>query len=366
MVARRRSPVRSRTATSRCRVAGGSRTFYEGLKYALEPDDLLVCEGGEVGRTALWTGELEDCYYQKAVHRLRARVPLEPRFVLHFMRWAAERQLFARLTSTTSIAHLTKAKLSKAPLPFPPLDEQRRIAAILDKADAIRRKRRQAIAMTEELLRSTFLEMFGDPVTNPKGWSTVPLHEVAEVNSGVTKNRRLAPEDADEVPYMRVANVQDGYLDLEEIKTIPVAKEKVERYLLHVGDVLLTEGGDPDKLGRGAVWRGQIERCVHQNHIFSVRVDRSRLTPEFASAAIGSDRGKRYFLRAGKQTTGIASINKTQLKSFPILVPPMPLQLAFETAVERVQDLEDQLLRASQVAEDLFHSLVQRAFAGEL
>ncbi len=341
-------------------------TSEDRQRFDLRPGDLLVCEGGEVGRTAIWHGEVADCYFQKAIHRLRPRVAVEPRFVLHYMQWAAERGAFARLTSSTSIAHLTKAKLAQATLPLPPVNEQRRIAAILDQADAIRRKRREAVQLTDELLRSVFLEMFGDPVRNPMGWRSAPLDAVAAVDSGVTKNRRLVGEDTVEVPYMRVANVQDGYLDLGEVKTIPVARARVDRFLLREGDVLLTEGGDPDKLGRGAVWHGELPQCVHQNHVFRVRVDPAVLVPEFASALIGSQRGKRYFLRASKQTTGIASINKTQLRRFSMLVPPLKTQRRYllqRVAVDRAARRSD---AAIANADSLFRSLVQRAFRGEL
>jgi type I restriction enzyme S subunit len=134
-------------------------------------------------------------------------------------------------------------------VPLPPLSEQRRIAAILDKAEAIRRKREEGIRLTEELLRSTFLDMFGDPVSYPSH----PLSQIAIVVSGVAKGRKLNGRAID-VPYLRVANVQDGYLSLDEIKTIEALPEEVEALTLRPGDIVLTEGGDHDKLGRGAVW----------------------------------------------------------------------------------------------------------------
>jgi type I restriction enzyme, S subunit len=300
-------------------------------------------------------------------HVVRPGPYADARYLFYLLWNPVFRHIAARnMTGTAGQRRVPTHFLERVPVPLPPLDEQRRIAAILDVADAIRRKRREAITLVKDLLGSTFVEMFGDPVRNPKGWPSVPLKSVAAINSGITKNARLATSDAEEVPYMRVANVQDGYLDLDEIKMIPVAKAKVAKYLLKKGDVLLTEGGDPDKLGRGTVWQGQIERCVHQNHIFSVRVDQTRLSPQFVSAQVGSHRGKRYFLRAAKQTTGIASINKTQLSEFPLLVPPLALQADFESAVLSVRELEGDLQRAATTDDNLFNALVQRAFRGEL
>jgi type I restriction enzyme S subunit len=165
---------------------------------------------------------------------------------------------------------------------------------------------------------------------------------------------------------MRVANVQDGHLELSEIKTIEATDEEIQRYNLMYGDVLLTEGGDPDKLGRGAVWKDEIANCIFQNHIFRVRVDETRLNPTFLSFLTGSNYGKRYFLKSAKQTTGIASINSTQLKNFPAIVPPIALQTQFSGIVDKIELLKVQYQASLQELNNLYESLSQRAFKGEL
>jgi type I restriction enzyme S subunit len=111
------------------------------------------------------------------------------------------------------------------------------------------------------------------------GWQMVRLKELAQIASGVTKGRRFNGAETVFAPYLRVANVQAGRLDLSEIKEVEVLSGDVEKYRLHPGDVLMTEGGDRDKLGRGTIWRGEVDNCIHQNHIFRVRPDRSRLLP---------------------------------------------------------------------------------------
>lgn len=291
---------------------------------------------------------------------------LDHRYLHH---WVRSKDFVAYLVSRATGASypaVSDGIVKDARIPLPNIDEQRRIAAILDKADAIRRKRQQALALADDVLRSAFLEMFGDPVGNPMGWPEVALEDVASINSGLTKGRNLAGRDVVSLPYMRVANVQDGHLNLSDIKTIELAAEEVSRFLLQPGDILLTEGGDPDKLGRGAVWNGEIENCVHQNHIFRVTCDRAMACPDFVSAQIGSQRGKKYFLRSAKQTTGIATINKTQLKAFPLLLPPFDVQGKYTVIVKKVEAWKQNLAKSSKEANHLFSSLSQRAFRGEL
>ena len=275
-------------------------------------------------------------------------------------------QEFSRRASGTTVKNLNIDLVSSVKVSFPPLEEQKRIAAILDKADRIRRKRQEAIRLTEELGRSIFLDMFGDPVTNPKGWKVEKLEDFAMIQSGIAKGKKIKSDSSISIPYMRVANVQDGYIDLTEIKELTVSLEDSRKYSLSKGDLLLTEGGDPDKLGRGSVWYGEVDPCIHQNHIFCVKPNPDISKPEFLSKLIGSERGKKYFLRAAKQTTGIATINKTQLRAFPALIPPMELQEAYVSKLESIQSSNIRFSQSYQESENLFNSLLQRAFRGEL
>lgn len=159
----------------------------------------------------------------------------------------------------------------------------------------------------------------------PNGWKRKPLVQVAEVRTGVAKGKQ-GLKDPIEVPYLRVANVQDGHIDLSEVKKISIERHQLERYLLRKGDVLMTEGGDFDKLGRGDVWQSQIDPCLNQNHVFAVRVNEAILEPYFLAALSGSHYGKSYFLSCAKRSTNLASINSTQLKEFPVLIPPLSEQ----------------------------------------
>ena len=160
------------------------------------------------------------------------------------------------------------------------------------------------------------------------------IEAVADVRQGAAKGRDFHGRETVKAPYLHVANVQDGYLDLSEIKEIDVQPSELEKYHLERGDVLLTEGGDPDKLGRGFIWNGEIQGCIYQNHIFRVRVDRRVILPEFLAFLTRTQYAKMYFLKAAKRSSNLASINASQLRAFLVPLPPIGIQERFRDAFE--------------------------------
>lgn len=264
-------------------------------------------------------------------------------------------------------------------VPLPPLGEQRAIAGVL-------RRLQRAVETTEGVLnearqfkRSLMQHFFtyglvpfksADkiPLTEtdfgsyPANWKALPLRECAEVQTGVAKGRSLESSEVVTVPYLRVANVQDGYLDLKEMKTIEIRRSEVGRYALQDGDVLLTEGGDFDKLGRGHVWGGQVKGCVHQNHVFAVRSNRELLQPEFLAYLTQSGYGKAYFVSVAHKTTNLACINTTKLKAFPTLLPSIREQEEIVAALKQVDRKiwaeEDRRTSLAAIFGTLLHQLM--------
>jgi len=234
---------------------------------------------------------------------------------------------------------------------LPPLPEQKKIAAILSSVDEVIRATQAVIEQTRRVKEGLLQDLLTKGIGHtrfkqteigeiPEGWEATTLGKVAEARSGIAKNTNRVLVDPCEVAYLRVANVQNGYLDLTEIKTIRIERTKVPRYALRAGDVLMTEGGDIDKLGRGDVWAGQIDPCVHQNHVFSVRCG-PRLRPRYLSYVAESSHGKAYFLAKGKQTTNLASINKTQLRAFPLPLPSLHEQDGIMERLYSVRAVEE-------------------------
>ena len=230
---------------------------------------------------------------------------------------------------------LNKATLSKVKVAVHPYKEQAKIVEILNKASELLTARQQQLQKLDELVKARFVEMFGDMFLNDMAWQESTLDTLADVVSGITKGRKIRETELIEVPYMAVSNVKDGYIDWTTVKTIEATEQEINQYRLLPDDVLMTEGGDPDKLGRGAIIKAPLENCIHQNHIFRVRLDESVILPIFFAEYLKHQKAKHYFLRCAKQTTGIASINMRQLKALPVLLPPLQLQRQFSVFVEQ-------------------------------
>jgi type I restriction enzyme S subunit len=226
---------------------------------------------------------------------------------------------------------------------LPSLDQQRRIAKILWELDAVAVAFESAMKASDEAHTINLGAMFGTGLSNQR-YKSVPLSEIARLQTGIAKGKKYPPSvKTVELPYLRVANVQDGHLDLSELKTIVIPEREKERYLLREGDVVICEGGDFDKVGRGATWRGQIKDCLHQNHVFCLRADSTVVLPEFLALQLASPFGKRYFLGCAKKTSNLASINSTQVRSFPFQVPPIEEQQKFVAAMSQMQSATESL-----------------------
>ena len=190
----------------------------------------------------------------------------------------------------------------------------------------------------------------------------IAMDSLADIVSGITKGRKVKTDELYEVPYMAVSNVKDGYIDWTTVKTIMATAGEIDQYRLMPGDVLMTEGGDPDKLGRGAIINEPPKDCIHQNHIFRVRLNQNMLLSIFMVQYLQQQKAKRYFLGCAKQTTGIASINMRQLSALPVLVPPMKKQEEYATFVARVDKSKVVVQKALDEAQVLFDSLMQKYF----
>ena len=177
--------------------------------------------------------------------------------------------------------------------------------------------------------------MFGDPIENPYGFPCAPLREVSDIMSGITKGRKPKMTALTRVPYICTANVQNGFIDWSEMKYIEATEDEIVKYALLEDDILMIEGGDADKVGRGCMAGKLPESCIYQNHVFRVRVDKALIEPAFLAAYILLPSTKAYFLWCAKQTTGIATINKKQLSELQVMYPSLEEQRRYLQIVQQ-------------------------------
>ena len=326
-----------------------------------------------------------------------------PKFLYYWSLHPEVRQLAqARMIGTTGRMRLSPTDLAAVPFWLTGTAEQSRVVAAIENAFSkldvgeagLHKVRQQLQRLREAVLSEALIGRMTNRLANdrpaqeilsrlgidvvedeslptlPHHWAYASLGQLAAVAGGVTKDAKLQTDTSFvEVPYLRVANVQRGFLDLAQVTTIRVSPLKVEQLRLQKGDVLFNEGGDRDKLGRGWLWDGQIENCIHQNHVFRARLKSDLFQPKLVSLW-GNSFGKSWFESKGKQTTNLASLNMTTLKSFPVPVAPaeeqrqivgeIERQFSFIEAAERA--VETGLLRSAA----LRRSILKAAFEGRL
>ena len=332
-------------------------------RYMLEEGDLLMSLTGNVGRVAILKKEFMPAALNQRVACLRLKTDrITKDYLFHVLNSDFFEQQCIQSSKGVAQKNMSTEWLKDYEIPMYSKEQQESIAYILDKTKNIIISQNHELQKLDNLIKARFVEMFGDMYLNSKGWPEAKLESMADVVSGITKGRKTKAEDLTEVPYMAVSNVKDGYIDWTTMKTIEATQQEIEKYRLLADDVLMTEGGDPDKVGRGAIIKEPLENCIHQNHIFRVRLDESMMRPEFFAEYLQHQRSKRYFLRCAKQTTGIASINMTQLRALPVLMPPLSRQEEFVLFKAQVNKSKVAVQRALDETQLLFDSLMQKYF----
>ncbi|MCC6924138.1 MAG: restriction endonuclease subunit S [Nitrosomonas sp.] len=313
---------------------------------------------------------------------IRPRDVIFGQYLFHFLRSdATQHEIRVGSSQTTNIANISVRTLSTVKIPLPSLNEQKRIAdkldSILARVDACRERLDRIPAILKRFRQAVLAAATSGKLTeewrnetgNDNPWRTVRLAEIAHIQGGVTKDSKKQSLNDEEVPYLRVANVQRGYLDLGDMKIIRIPTTKLNTLLLEPGDILFNEGGDIDKLGRGWIWEGQIERCSFQNHVFRARLYDKKNQPKYISWW-GNYRGLNYFLRSGKQTTNLASINKSMLSELPINLPSSEEQTEIVRRVEELFAYADRIEARYHAArarvDKLTPAILAKAFRGEL
>jgi type I restriction enzyme S subunit len=340
-------------------VPGYSETYSDedfDEKYLLEDGDLLIGMDGEFN-CARWKGG-KALLNQRVCRVIASSKNLDDQYLFYFLPRPLK-QIEAKSNFVT-VKHLSVKQIQAIKIPLPPLEEQRRIAAILDKADGVRRKRKEAIRLTKELLRSTFLEMFGDPVTNPKGWEIAKLGDFGKILTGNTPPRSVSENYGDEIEWIKSDNITTPEHFLTQAEEKLSAKGKKIARTVPNGSVLVTcIAGSRSSIGRAAL----TDREVAFNQQINAVVPNSDVDPYFLYGQLFV---AQHLVQAQSTDSMKGMVNKSKFSSIEFIKPPSQKQQKFGKWFLGFHRYYMNLISGEEQSENLFNSLLQRAFRGEL
>jgi type I restriction enzyme S subunit len=290
---------------------------------------------------------------------------VDSRYLYRLLNAPFVKQQLGLVISGSTFKRINLLEIRKLQILLPRLEEQRRIAAILDKADAVRRKRKEAIALTEELLRSAFLEMFGDPVTNPKGWDRDYLgNHILHANNGLSRRRKTSQNEGEIV--LRLQDVKAGYISFDEPNRIALDEDEKKRYLLEPNDlVFIRVNGNKEYVGRCAVYKGFDESVYHNDHIIRIQTVH-KISSDYLAFVLNHSSGKKILRSQIKTSAGQYTISQKGIESLQLPIPQREIQDEFIRRSGLIEGAKRRHQNSLIESQTLFNSLLQRAFRGEL
>ena len=319
---------------------------------------LLVACIGDIGKLGITTAKYSSSNQQ--ITGIKPRPSVDVNYLFYWFK--KNKKLLQHHSNSAVVPIINNKSIEKIKIPLPPLEDQKKIAAILDTADALRQKDKALIAKYEELTQSLFLDMFGDPVTNPKGWEFCTIRDlVKEAKYGTSAK---AEEEGD-FPYLRMNNITySGYMDYTNLKYINVSEKDKSKYLVRRGDVLFNRTNSKELVGKTGIVE-TTEPFVIAGYLIRVRTN-ELANPYYVWAHLNSKWAKTTLSNMCKSIVGMANINAQELQDIKILKVPIDLQNQFAEHVQQFEKQKQLAQQSLQKSEELFNSLLQRAFKGEL
>lgn len=339
--------------------------------WIMEPGDILfshINSVEHVGKCAVYRGSPKKLVHGMNLLCLRCdETQLIPDFAKYLISGKDFRSRLSNfINKAVNQASVSIGNLKTIRVSVPCIPEQRRIAAILDQADALRAKRREALAQLDSLTQSIFIEMFGDLASNSKGWTINPLNNfIFAVTNGLTRRRSENNEGADIV--LRLRDIRSGWIDFSDVNRITMEPIETKRYSVSPGDLLFIRvNGNPDYVGRCAIFEGYSEPVFFNDHIMRVKVDSTRIHSTFLAFLLNSKHGKNEIAKYRKTSAGQHTINQDGLGKIQVPTPPVTLQAEFVRHLESIGRQKNAFNESHLELDALFSSLQHRAFRGEL
>jgi type I restriction enzyme S subunit len=337
-------------------------------KILQEGDILLEKSGGgpqqPVGRVCLYRGHSLQHSFGNFIARLRPKPIILSEFLFYFLwQFHATGKTSHYQKQTTGIRNLEFKRFLTIDVPVPPLPEQRRIVDLLSRAEGIVRLRREAEKKAAELIPALFLDLFGDPATNPKGWPAPTLGELLldGPQNGLYKH---ASHYGDGTPILRIDAFYDGQVrDLKSLKRVALTPDECTRFRLRPRDLVINRVNSPEYLGKSTIIPSLDEETVFESNMMRLSVEEARVLPEYVIEHLQTSYAKAHFLSKAKHAINQSSINQQDVKSLRVTMPPLLMQHDFVDKVGQVRSIQSQQSAATAKAQATFDALLARCFS---
>lgn len=348
-------------------IPGYSSTFYIGdydPKYVIQDGDILIGMDGEFNR-ARWRGG-KALLNQRVCRISVSNQNLDEGYLFHFLPNALK--AIEDATPFVTVKHLSVKNIRDIEIPLPPLPVQKKIADILDRAEALRAKRRSALAQFDELTQSIFIEMFGDPVKNPKNWSIEKVQDVmSQIEAGWSANGESRPREKNEYAVLKVSAVTQGVFLPEECKVINNDIEFKKVVTPEKGDVLFSRANTLELVGASCLIRENYPYLLLPDKLWKIRVNEEKICPEYFKFVLSYPTVRNEISKLSTGTSGsMYNISMDKFRLIKITVPPIPLQCEFAHNIASIEKLKAAYKASIAELDELFASLQYRAFKGEL
>jgi|688.fasta_scaffold223485_2 type I restriction enzyme S subunit len=334
----------------------------------VDKGDILLAMIGTIGNPVIVDVDQEFSIKNVALFKFK-NSPVDPRFFKYLLESSIVKKQLERETKGGTQKFVSLKVLRNLEIPLAPIASQRRIADILDKTDEIVRKRKEAIALTEQLQKSIFLDMFGDPVINPKGWEKVTLGNLLaeELQNGAYFEKNYYTNDLTGVEMIHMSDAFYGTVTRGNLKRVLVSDAEVKKYQLNSDDILIARRSLNYE---GAAKPCLIEDCcnplIFESSLIRVRVKKNIINPIYLFSYMMQPRAREKYIYPYVTRSTISGINQAGLKKITIVVPPIALQNRFKEICNQIKKNSLKLELHLQESENLFNSLLQKAFKGEL